>query len=75
MMNQLIVKLDMSHSKAQALLNYIKTLDFVSFEDKYVLSDVEKNAIDEGISSLDNGEKLKHKDVMNNMKKRYPNLF
>ncbi len=72
---QLIVKLDMSHAKAPALLDYIKTLDFVSFEDKYTLSEAEKQAVDIGIDALERGEKLKHKDVMGNMKKRYPNLF
>lgn len=72
---QLTVKLDMSNAKAPALLNYIKTLDFVSFEDVYILSEIEKQAVDEGIEALERGEKLKHKDVINNMKKRYPNLF
>jgi len=72
---ELIVKLDMSNAKAPALLNYIKTLDFVSFEDKYTLSDTEKQAVDVGIEALERGEKLKHKDVMNNMKKSYPNMF
>jgi len=71
----LTVKLDMSNAKAGALLNYIKTLDFVSFDRKYILSDTEKQAVDEGIASLERGEKLKHQDVMNNMKKRYPKLF
>ena len=72
---QLTVKLDMSNAKAPALLNYIKTLEFVSFDEKYTLSDAEKQAVDEGIDALERGEKLKHKDVMNNMKKRFPNLF
>ncbi len=72
---QLIVKLDMSNAKAPALLNYIKTLDFVSFEDKYILSNIEKQAVDEGIEAIDQGEYLKHEEVMDNMKNRYPNLF
>lgn len=69
------VKLDMSNAKASALLNYIKTLDFVYIDEKYTLSDAEKQAVEEGLASLDRGEKLTHEEVMNNMKKRFPNLF
>ena len=72
---QLTVKLDMSNAKAPAFLNYIRTLEFVSFDEKQTLSEEEKQAIDIGIDALERGEKLKHRDVMNNMKKRYPNLF
>ncbi|NPA45564.1 MAG: hypothetical protein GXO49_08520 [Chlorobi bacterium] len=71
----LTVKLDMSNSKAPAFLNYLKSLDFVSFEEKYQLSDDERFAIEIGLKDLEEGNKLKHKDVMNNIKKRYPNLF
>lgn len=69
------VKLDMSNAKATALLNYIKTLDFVYIDENYTLSDAEKQAVEEGLASLDRGEKLTHDEVMNNMKKRFPNLF
>jgi hypothetical protein len=69
------VKLDMSNAKASALLNYIKTLDFVYIDEKYTLSDAEKQAVEEGLASLDRGKKLTHEEVMNNMKKRFPNLF
>ena len=69
------VKLDISNAKALALLNYIKTLDFVHIDEKHSLSDAEKQAVEEGLASLDRGEKLTHEEVMNNMKQRFPNMF
>lgn len=71
----LTVKLDMSNDKAPAFLNYIKTLEFVTVDEEYELTDAEKNAVDEGIASLERGEKLTHEEVMHNMKKHFPSLF
>ena len=71
----LTVKLDMSNATALALLNYIKTLDFVSFVENETLSDVQKHEIDIGIKALEEGSSLKHSEVMSETKKRYPNLF
>ena len=67
--------IDLSDAKALALLNYIRTLEFVSFEETNVLSKIQKQAIDIGINALENGKSQKHEDIMKETKKRYPNLF
>ncbi len=72
---QLTLNIDPTNAKAMALLNYIKTLDFVSFEEKPTLTDAQKQAIDTGIEALEQGKSSKHKDVMIETTKRYPNLF
>ena len=72
---QLTLNIDISNAKALALLNYIRTLDFVSIGENQDLTDNQKQAIDFGIASLENGKYTKHTDVLNETKLRYPNLF
>ena len=72
---QLTLNLDLTNTSAFALLNYIRTLDFVSFVENETLSDVQKHEIDIGIKALEEGSSLKHSEVMSETKKRYPNLF
>lgn len=38
------------------------------------LSESEKKAIDEGLNSIKNGKIFSHKEVMNEMRQKYPNL-
>ncbi|MCD4790002.1 MAG: hypothetical protein K8R37_08390 [Bacteroidales bacterium] len=38
------------------------------------LSESEKKAIDEGLNSIKNGKTFSHKEVMNEMRQKYPNL-
>ncbi len=72
---ELRLNLDISNTKALALLNYMRTLEFVSFEESSLLTEVQKQAIDVGIDALGQGKSQTHKEVMNETKKRYPNLF
>jgi len=75
-MMQLTLNIDPSNHKAIALLNYIRTLDFVSFKDKKVsLSEIQKEAINEGLKELHEGKSLAHSEVLKKTKKKYPNLF
>ncbi len=40
-----------------------------------VLTNQQKSAIDKGLNTLDNGDKIPHNQVIAETKKRYPNLF
>ena len=49
---RLIIDIDITNNKALALLNYIKTLDFISINEEdniteYALSDEQKNMLNE----------------------------
>ena len=72
---QLTINIDLSNAKALALLNYIRTLDFVNVEEDAVLTTEQKKAIDIGLESLKDGKGIKHDDVMKDTKNRYHNLF
>ena len=72
---QLTLNIDLSNAKALALLNYIRTLDFVNVEEDAVLTTEQKKAIDIGLESLKDGKGIKHDDVMKDTKNRYHNLF
>ncbi len=72
---QLTLNIDLSNTKALALLNYIKTLDFISFEEEIKLTEEQKQFIDIGIEAIKQGKIYKHEDVIAETKKRYPNLF
>jgi len=74
-MQKITLNMDLSNAKALALLNYIRTLDFVTFERSNILSEIQKQAIDVGINALEQGQSYKHNDIMSETKKRYPNLF
>ena len=68
--------IDITNNKALALYNYIKTLDFIYLkEESNILTIEQKRAIDKGLEQLKNGESKTHEEVMNETKKRYPNLF
>ena len=51
--------------KIEALLSY----------ESSVLTKEQKKAIDIGLKSLDDGRSIPHEKVMEETKKRYPNLF
>ncbi len=73
---QLTLNIDLANKNALALLNYIKTLDFIKIEDeKTVLTEVQKLAINEGIQALKYGNSIEHSSMVEETKKRYPNLF
>jgi hypothetical protein len=72
---QVTMNLDISNAKAIALLNYIRTLEFVTLEETKALSDIQKQAIDLGIDALENGKSISQKKVLNETKKKYPHLF
>lgn len=72
---QLTINIDPTNEKALALLNYIRTLDFITLEEKQTLTDAQKRVIDEGLKSLEQGKSYTHSEVMKETKERYPNLF
>ena len=44
-------------------------------DNKCLLNDVQKKAIDEALEDIENGRMQSHKDVMEETKKRFPHLF
>ena len=73
---RIILDIDITNVKALALLNYIRTLDFIAIkENKNILTNEQKQAIDKSIEQLKNGESFTHDQVMNETKQRYHNLF
>jgi predicted transcriptional regulator len=60
------IQQEMILDKIEALLNQ---------ESSSPLSKEQKKAIDIGLKSLEEGDKIPHEQVMNETKKRYPNLF
>ena len=67
--------LDISNTKALAFLNYMRTLEFVSFKESNLLTEEQKQFVDVGIDALEQGKSQTHNEVMNETQKRYPNLF
>jgi len=73
---KITIDFDLSDSKALALLNYIRTLDFITIKEiPDELYSYQKQAIDKGIEQLDEGQKITHEQVLKESKERYPNLF
>ena len=72
---QLTLNIDTSNEKAIALLNYMRTLEFVSFEEPTALSEIQRQAIDIGIEAVVQGKVQSHEEVMDETRERYPNLF
>ncbi|OFY89383.1 MAG: hypothetical protein A3K10_16835 [Bacteroidetes bacterium RIFCSPLOWO2_12_FULL_31_6] len=70
-----ILKISEKNTKALALLNYLKTLDFVELTKSTdwwdELSDDNKKAIEKGIKQADEGKLVSNKDA----KKRIDNFF
>jgi len=71
---KLTIDIDLSNSKAMALLNYIKTLDFINIEDTH-LSAEQKKAINAALSSVKKGKAISHNKVMEATRKRFPKLY
>lgn len=70
------IDIDTTDNKAIALVNYLKTLDFIKFEEgSYSLSHLQKRAIDLGLKSLEDGKGIPHDQIINETKARYPELF
>lgn len=73
---QLTLNIDLANQNAIALLNYIQTLDFIKIEnEKATLTEAQKTAINEGLKALKTGKVAEHSQVMEETKRRYPNLF
>jgi hypothetical protein len=73
---KITLDIDTSDSKALALLNYIRTLDFISIGEKGgTITPEQKKAIDVGIEQLRKGNGILHSEVKKDTKKRYPQLF
>ncbi|RLD25301.1 MAG: hypothetical protein DRI54_05170 [Bacteroidetes bacterium] len=56
----------------EAILDKIEAL---LLNESPTLTKEQKKAIDKGLKSLDDGHRIPHEQVMNETKKRYPNLF
>ena len=73
---QVIVSFDGKNSQALALLQYIKTLDFISVSEKSeLLTSEQKIAIDEGLQDVADGNTFEHYSVLKQTKEKYPHLF
>ena len=73
------ISLNIQDSKAIAFLNFLKTLDYVKVESNeegdIELTDDLKKALDESIQSLKNDGGVPHAQMVNETKKKYPELF
>ena len=71
------ISISENSSKALALLNYLKTLDFISItktEDWYNdLSPEQVKSINKGLEDLENGNTHTDKEVRNSIRKRILN--
>lgn len=75
MRRQFTLGLD-DNNKANALINYIRTLDFATIEeDECLLTNAQKEAIDEALEESKQGLSISHEEMMKQTKERYPNLF
>ena len=73
---KITLDIDATNIRAIALVNYLRTLDFVNFEEgSYSLSELQKQAIDKGLQSLKKEEGISHEQVVSETKARYPELF
>lgn len=73
---KLTINIDLSSNKAIALLNYIKTLEFINIEEESKsLTKEEKKKLNQAIKSLDEGKGISHQDVMQQTKSKFPKLF
>lgn len=72
---QVILTFDSNNAQAISLLNYVKSLDFISVvESEEVLSADEKKAITEGLNDLSANRILSHERVMQQTAERFPEL-
>ncbi len=71
--------LDIQDSKSAFIMELLSSFSFVKTkkvsEANYALTQEQKDAIDVGIEQLKDGNSHSHEDVMNETKKRFPQLF
>lgn len=73
---QVILTFDSNNAQAISLLNYVKSLDFISVvESEEVLSADEKKAITEGLNDLSANRILSNERVMQQTAERFPQLM
>lgn len=73
---KITIDIDMNNAKALALLNYIRTLDFISLKENVAdFSDEQKAAIDKALLSVEEGRTTAHEKVMQRMENKYPKYF
>ncbi len=62
-----------NNNKALALLNYLKSIDFVKISKNSdwwdTLTTEQQNSINKGIEQLDNGQGIAHNDIRKNVNK------
>lgn len=69
--------IDINDNKADAFLNFIKSLDFISVnnEDEISLTDEQKNAIDLGLNDFEQGNVFSHEEVLLELKNKHSKYF
>jgi predicted transcriptional regulator len=73
---KITIDIDMNNAKALALLNYIRTLDFISLNENMAdFSDEQKAAIDKALLSVEEGKTTAHDKVMQKLENKYPKYF
>ena len=69
-------QLDDSNPKAKALLDFLRTFDFIKEENNMLTFNEDLNqALEDGLESINKNGGVPHEDVMRKMKEKYPNLF
>lgn len=76
-----VFRIEDSNPYAKSVVEFLKTLDFVK-EDKIEnnikaskLTSAQKKAIDQGLSQIENGQTITHKQAMTEIKNRHPKYF
>jgi predicted transcriptional regulator len=72
------VLLEVPDHKADFVMDLLENYSFIkttSLSVNKILTDEEKQAIDEGISSIDSGKSQTHEEFMAKTRNRYPHLF
>jgi hypothetical protein len=69
------IVLEINDNKAAAFLNFIKSLDFISVNEEFILSSEEKKGIDLGLKDIEEGNVISHAEVMKELKKKHPKYF
>jgi len=70
---QITINIDPKNKQAAALLNFIRTPDYVHVEDE--LTQLQKDAIDAGIEASGKQRVVSNESVKAETRSRYPNLF
>ena len=74
------VLLDIQDNKAAFIMELLKNFAYVKAtkltdSKAPILTKAQKKAIDQGLKDLEEGRVIPHQQVMQETKKRYPNLF